>query len=305
LPFALCGLLLLAGGCARPKQSGQRDPRANQKDEQRATIELPKGARFVVQDRTGQLVMEAYSDRSVGAVAPGEEGKGPVTFTNPRCTMYKNGKPEMRITGPEAVWRDNRLYADKGAHVETVDGTVKSDSRHAVWADQVVTMTGATALLFKDGQLKVKLSAPEAVAREDLLVAEKTGHAESPDGLLKLDAKKATWKRSEGRLILENATSQQWEKGKQVTAAEGPRVEYQDDWMVLPATGMARRLEDGSTVRADRVRWNRVTAQLEATGHVRLESPGWLLEGEKFEGNTDLQKGRLTGRPHGRLRKAG
>ena len=96
-------------------------------------------------------------------------------------------------------------------------------------------------------------------------------------------------------LLLIHATGGQYEAGKQTVAAEGPRADYQNDWLTLPATGMARRLDDGSSVRAEKVRWNRVTAQAMADGNVRLQTPDMWIAGQHFVGNTNLKKGRLTG----------
>jgi hypothetical protein len=296
--IALLALVLAfaAGGCGRKRRSPAQTPQTKPPETQ-IQVQMTE-AKFTVEDGQGRLLMVAKPKRSVGVVSgSGSPEKGPITFTEPDCTMYKEGKPEMIIRAPEAVWQDGRLTASKGAHIEMVDGSMKADAQRAQWENQVITMYQMAALLSKNGQPQLRLTAPEAVAKGDLLSAEKTMHAETPDGVTRLDARKAVWDRKSSRLTMQEANGQQFEKGKQTVAAQGSRVEYQDHWLTLPAGGMARRLLDKTAVRADHIRWNQTTGQVEAAGHVVLEAPQMRAEGAKFVGNTTLKKGRLTGRP--------
>src|SRR5262245_1652527 len=167
----VCGaaavLLLGLAGCKRPRWAAPAGKAAKEKDPG-LSVEI-KGPRFVVQDRFGVPVMIATSKSSGGQISQGTDQDGPITFTDPDCMLYRNGKEDMRLTAPTAVWRDGKLFAGSGAHVEMVDGSLKADAQRAVWDKKAVTMDHATAALSKDGQLQVRLSAPEATIREDQL----------------------------------------------------------------------------------------------------------------------------------------
>src|SRR5262249_14005025 len=139
------------------------------------------------------------------------------------------------------------------------------------------------------------------VVRGDEILTPKTVHAETPDGTMKLDAQKAVCNRTTARLVLDQAVGAQVEQGKETGVGPGPQGGDQNDLLGVPARGSARRLDDGSTVSAETIRWNQKTARLEATGKVRLETAGMWLEGGRFVGNTSLKKGRMTGKPHGQI----
>jgi lipopolysaccharide export system protein LptA len=294
-------------GCKPLKQAPRSGAQGQKQDEKKASTPpvrvIMKTAKFNVDEPDGKPLMRAEVNGALGGISSNGIEQSPVTLNGATCTMYRSGKPELRITAPSAAWKDNRLVADQGAHVEMVDGTVKADAKRAVWEKQVLRTFDTTATFYEKGQPKMKLRAPEVEMKDDLVVAPKTAHAETPDGATKLDAQRAVWNRTTAKLNLDNAVGQEFENGKQTVQAEGPKVEYANNWLVIPATGSARRLDDGSSVRADRIRWNRTTAQMEATGRVRLETPGLSAEGKRLVGNTNLKKGKMTGRPRMRLRR--
>ncbi len=305
LAVLMLALPLASAGCGNPKRDrGKRRERAAaRRSEATGTplqVAIQRGV-FSVDEANGQRAMEARPESTEGLVNTGGSASGPVTFTRVSCKLFKNGRPDLDLVAPKAVWKDEALTTDSGADVVSADGTWKAHAKRAVWKDQVLRMFEVTATLFKQGRPDVNLSAPEVYTRENQLVADKTAHAESPDRVARMDARIAVWTRTTAHLHLEQAVGQKWEGGKQTFDAEGSRAEYQNDVLTLPAGGRGRRLDNGSTVRADRVRWHRTSGKLEADGRVQLDTPEHRIVGARFVGNTTLENGRFSGRPRPRV----
>jgi hypothetical protein len=299
LAGVVLGIALLPG-CAKQKRGNSRRNKPATKGGEPMQAEIKKG-HFIVEEQDGTPVMNATADKTVGLVQPGADSNGPVTFTNVDAWMYKNGRKDARIQAPTAVWQNGQLRADQTAHVETADGKMKADAARALWAEQVTTMWTTSALMYEKGQLKARVTAPEAYYKDDQLFCDKTAHAETPDGKMKLDAQKAVYHQPTAKLMLTTVTGRQYEAGKPVMQAQGPQAEFQNDVLVLPATGLARRLDDGSTISAKVVRWNRATGKIDATGDVRFNTPSARGVGQRFLGSSTLKKGTLSGRPRPRV----
>src|SRR5262249_48260887 len=202
--------------------------------------------------------------------------------TNADCMLYKDGKEHMRIITPQAVWQNGHLTADHTARLESADGTMKADAERATWFQQVTTMYQTHATMYQKGEKKVVITAPEAIQKDDQVIANKTAHAESPDGLMKLDGQTAVYNQTSGLLHMTDTHGQQYKNGKVYYTAEGPVADYQNDILTMPTGGLARRVDDGGTVRGDVVHWNHATGAVDATGHVRIDSPDMTATAVKF-----------------------
>ncbi|MBI3912253.1 MAG: LPS export ABC transporter periplasmic protein LptC [Armatimonadetes bacterium] len=155
-----------------------------------------------------------------------------------------------------------------------------------------VRMANVRARLFKEGHPQLVVTAPAAIWESGLLRAEQSVHLESVDGKTLLDGERGVWTAKTGGLVLEQARCRTLSGGKEDMRAEGPRAEYLDGVVTMPAGVRAFRPAEGSEARAQRGRWNTATGEMNAWGkvvftnragrRVRADEARWLTRAQRI-----------------------
>src|SRR5206468_3473823 len=87
------------------------------------------GNSFVVDNVKGQRVIQAKASTVKGAFAPGHGLQGPVTLNENKSRLFQEGKPQIDMVAPVAVWDGKEWTADQTAHGKTTDGKTLIDAQ--------------------------------------------------------------------------------------------------------------------------------------------------------------------------------
>ncbi len=166
-----------------------------------------------------------------------------------------------------------------------------------------VKMEKTRSRLFQKGQAQMDLDSPEAQWDGKLLISDRPVHGVMADKSTVMDGNKAKWTAATGHLWLADAKVQAIREGKIDFTAEGPQAHVEKQIVTMDSGAVARK-PDGQTLTAQHVRWNLKTGELEANGNVVVSRPGTRITAERLKGNTQLNKGRVSGRVRVQLDKA-
>ncbi|HTE21405.1 MAG TPA: hypothetical protein VK689_23830, partial [Armatimonadota bacterium] len=128
------------GGCARKAnpESGNLSKRLQRKLNRRKDDTPPlsivmSGNSLQVEDAKGLRVLDAKVEKMDGKVTTGKGIDGPVRFKVAKCRLYKDGKPQLNLDAPEAVWDGKQLIAEKAVHAVTPEGDRVMDATRSIW----------------------------------------------------------------------------------------------------------------------------------------------------------------------------
>jgi hypothetical protein len=184
------------------------------------------------------------------------------------------------------------------AKVERIEGSFKPGTG----LKEPVKLIQVKALLYEQGRPQMDLITPEATWDGKQLVTQKAARAVTTDKETVIDARKAIWTAASGHMDLETANLQSLKNGKTDFTAEAPKAFVTGDVVTMPA-GAAGRNPEGQQLRANHMRWNLKTGNLEAQGNVTITEEGTRVTGQRLSSNTKLKRGRLTGGTQMRMRK--
>ena len=223
LALLAAGLALLPGCGARRDKSEDAAERPLRRLRRAAEKEL-SGIKFAanknsfrVSDRNGQRLLEAKVDRMEGGFQPGGAMNQPIRFKKAKCLLFQEGKPNMHLESPEAVWDGKQLVTDKTAHAVTADGATVMDAQKAVWTADTAHLQLETAKLtsLKKGKTEFVTDAPKALVVNHVATMPDGAVARNPRGQ-QLTADHMRWHLKTQKLEA-NGNVVVTEKGKRVS----------------------------------------------------------------------------------------
>jgi hypothetical protein len=201
-----CGLPLLAG-CGRPAVppqavSGAVQRELRQREKEAAPLDVEtRGGAFSVDDEKGRRLIEAKVGKMTGSVRAGVGLHGPVRLETVECRLFQDGKPQMTLKTPAAVWDGKQLVSDKTVHAVTTDGRTVIDARKATWTAEGGRLLLERAKLqgMKGGKVDFTAEGPRADVLNGIVTMPAGGTGRSAEGQ-QLTAGHVRWNLDTSRL---------------------------------------------------------------------------------------------------------
>ena len=159
------------------------------------------GSSFAIDDDKGRRLLDAKVGSMEGTVVPGTGIQGPVKLLKVKSRLYQEGKPQIDLQAPEAVWDGKQLIATKTAHAVTADKKMIIDSQKATWTAATGELELETAKLqgMKNGKLDFTAEGAKAHVKDRLVTIPAGAKARNPEGK-QLTANSVRWNMDTSRL---------------------------------------------------------------------------------------------------------